>query len=126
MAKDVRRFHLGDLVSVTTGRMVSPDGMAGMERLLRHVDPRGVVPAGEVRRWAERVTVELVTQHPWLWDVEPPAGVDEAALGAWFADMVAAHGEWHDVSAPPVWPISSLAAFAREAGKPKQQPEEQG
>jgi hypothetical protein len=57
----------------------------------------------EVRRWAERVTVELVTQHPWL------------------ADTVAAHGEWHEVVAPRVWPISSLAAFAREAGKPKEQ-----
>lgn len=120
-ANEVRRFHLGDLLSVTSGRMLAPDGMAGMLRLLRHVEPRGVVPAEQVRPWAERVTVELVTQHPWLWDVHVPA--DESELATWFDEAVAAHGEWHEVTALPVWPIESIAAFARELAPPREQDE---
>lgn len=94
-------FHLGDLLSVTDGKLVSPDHIDGVYRLLdfvtgekhmTHQLPRAV---GVVKPW-------LLRQHPWLADINVPAGLSgKEAVMSWLATATQTVGSFHTVEAMP-------------------------
>lgn len=97
-----RTFHLGDILTVTTGRLVSPRHMDGIydilgwmtgESLFTHQLPRA---AGECQG-------PLLAQHPDLAAVEVPESFGdgpeaEAAVACWLAAQVAVYGETREVA----------------------------
>lgn len=101
MSTEMRLFPLADILSVTTGRMLSRDHMAGVYRILNYLTgddlfthqlPRAVEACGPV----------LLEQLPQLVGVQPPDGAAVAPLLAWLAAQEDAYG----VSLP-VLPVAS-------------------
>jgi len=99
-----RAFHLGDILTITTGRLVSPRHMEGVydilnwmtgDNLFTHQLPRAI---GECER-------PLLAQHPDLAAVVVPEefgdGTEEGvkrAVDEWLAKQVAAYGETREVA----------------------------
>ena len=63
-----KEFHLGDVLSVTTGRIVSINHMGGVYNVLRYIYSRPVF-THELPKLAEDVYDELIRQHPFLKDI---------------------------------------------------------
>jgi hypothetical protein len=85
MTVTTRDFHIGDILSVTTDRLLSP----------RHVE--GVY---DILGW---MTGALIAQHPSLAAVTVPEGLhDRATVDAFLATLYAEHGE--------TLPVAPLAA----------------
>ena len=88
-----KTFHIGDVLSITTGRLVSKEGMGGVHRMLdfmtqdelyTHQLPRAM---DECRPW-------LLRQHPQLAGVEVPDEFsDEAHVWSWLDEQIARYGE---------------------------------
>lgn len=98
---ETKSFHLGDLLSVTQDKLVSPNHIGGVYAVVdfvtgqphwTHQLPRA---CGEVRP-------ELLRQHPWLDGIIPPDSVcDEPTVLAWLAEVVTLYGEVHEVAPMP-------------------------
>lgn len=84
-------FHALDVVTVTTGRLVSDRGIASVYEVCSHVLGDDSLMTHQLPAASEAATPSLVDQHPWLADLEPPDDLDE--LWAWCAAIVAEHGE---------------------------------
>ena len=89
---ETKDFHLGDVLSITTGRLVSPRLIEGVydilgwmsgEQLFTHQLPR-------VRREAAPV---ILAMHPQLASVDRDAEITPETLDAWLAERVAEFGE---------------------------------
>jgi hypothetical protein len=97
MSDKTRRFHLGDILSVTTPKLLSPDGMDGVWALLEFMSGERL-EIWQLMRVSGECSSDLLRQHPALVDVQPPTGLDDADLMAWFAGQMSALGEWLDVA----------------------------
>lgn len=87
-----RLFPLADILSMTTGRLLSRRHMDGIyniadwmtgENLFTHQLPRAADTCGPA----------LLDQHPQLRGVEPPADIDAPDLMVWLANVEREHGE---------------------------------
>lgn len=97
------RFHLGDILSITTGRLVSPDGMDGVWRLLNHMTGDSLL-THQLPAAARVMTPSLLGQFPELSTVDASPVTDEPTAKAWLAQQVARFGEWCEVApAPELW-----------------------
>lgn len=97
-----RAFHLGDLLSVTSGMLVSPNHIGGVYNVIDFVTGEAHM-THQLPRAAKVVTPVLLEQHPWLADVEVPANLSgEAEVIAWLAVATAQWGEQHEVTALPL------------------------
>ncbi|MFJ6559962.1 hypothetical protein ACIQMV_08775 [Streptomyces sp. NPDC091412] len=94
-----RTFPLADILTMTTGRLLSARHMDGVydianwmtgESLMTHQLPRAADACGPA----------LLAQHPQLKGVEPPAGVDAPDLMAWLANTEREYG--HELSVAPL------------------------
>ena len=90
------KFHLGDVLSITTGILLSPDGMNGVYRILNHMTGDDLF-THQLPRAAEECRPTLREQHPALAGIEPPELDGEAAAMAWLAEQVTEYGEMFDV-----------------------------
>lgn len=107
------RFHLGDVLSMTTGKMLSPSHMGGIYRIAQHL-------AGEPI-WTHQLGRVMTECRPHLLEQFPALAAvtgDEVTAenhAAWLAARVAEHGEWLDVASMPehahesIDPTSELA-----------------
>jgi hypothetical protein len=100
---DNRLYPLADILSTTTGRLLSRRHMDGIydllsfmtgESLMTHQLPRAVDSCGPA----------LLAQHPQLVDVAPPQDIDPPDLMAWLANAEREHG-----AQLPVTPLSAGA-----------------
>jgi hypothetical protein len=96
-----QQFHLGDLLSITTDRMLAPWGMKAITHLLNHMTG-DTLQVFQLPLAADAMRPELLQQHPWLTGLTPPEGDDKAALLVWFDRAIARHGEHHDVEPAPL------------------------
>lgn len=100
-----KSFHLSDILSISTGLLVSNDHIGGVYNILNHMT--------EDELWTHQLPLasdamrpELLQQLPWLKGVAEPAEklMSEADCVAYVASVANVHGEWHDVeSAPLAW-----------------------
>lgn len=104
-----RRFHLGDLVSVTDGCLVSPNHMGGVYSVVDFVTGQPHM-THQLPRASREVTPWLLQQHPWLADVVVDLTVPDGATGeeawlivaTWLERATARWGEYHEVRAMPL------------------------
>ncbi len=120
---EAREFHLGDLLSITTGHLLSPSGVGGLYEIIDFVTGQPHF-THQLPRGAETIKPWLLEQHPWLADVVVPETVleNEATVLAWLATATAERGETHPVKAMPEGmyvgrePLAELVEMA--GGKP--------
>lgn len=91
-----RAFHLGDVLSITTGRLLAPAGFGAVHDLVSYMI--GQV-ANDSACIAMRSTcaAALIKQHPPLCDARPALSISGAELDAWMADQIRTMGEYLDV-----------------------------
>jgi len=110
---NTKRFHLGDVLSVTTGRLLSPRHMAGVYEILNHMTGDSLF-THQLPRASRECEPFLRQQFPALAD-ETAADVTRENHREWLAAAVVKHGEWFDVEPLPehahefIDPISELA-----------------
>lgn len=93
-----RSFHIGDILSITTGRLVSPTGMDGVQAVLNFMTSDDLTVT-ELLEAAPTVRPAIRTQLPWTAEVvTPDEFTDEAHVDAFVAEMAAMFGEQHKLT----------------------------
>jgi hypothetical protein len=93
-----KSFHLGDVLSVTTGRLVSPDHIGGIYNVLNFMTGDDLM-THQLPRACEECARELLRQHPDLAAVEVPEKFNgEAHVHEWLRQQVCLFGEFRDVT----------------------------
>jgi hypothetical protein len=91
-----RSFHLGDILSVTTHRLVSPRRMEGVYDILGWMT--GEHPYdGQIPRLIGECAGTLLAQHPDLTAVTVPEFGSEREAYRWLAGQVALYGETREI-----------------------------
>lgn len=95
-------FHLGQLLTITDGKMVSPNHVAGIYDLVDFVTGEKH-STHQLPRAADVVKPWLLEQHPWLAEITVPSGLNsmEKVLG-WLVGATEKWGANHDVEAMPL------------------------
>lgn len=92
-----REFHLGDILSVTTGLLVSPSHIGGVYDILNWMTGDNLF-THQLPRAAEECKPELLRQHPDLAKVVTRELHGEAEVAAWLTEQVAIYGEYLEVT----------------------------
>lgn len=100
---ETRSFHLGDLLSITDDRLLSPDLIDGVYNILNWMTGDQLM-THQLPLAADAMKPDLLQQHPWLAEITVPDLHGEAEVVTWLATAVAEHGEQHEVApAPLAW-----------------------
>jgi hypothetical protein len=112
-----RKFHLGDILSVTTGRLLSPRHMDGIYEILNWLTGDSLF-THQLPRASRECEEPLLAQHPDLAGIEVPELDGEAEVVAWLAVQVERYGETREVAPlaasdhTHINPIAELHAMA--------------
>lgn len=89
---DQQQFHIGDILSVMTGRLVSPTGVDGLRRFADYLAGEPLMTHQLARLITEAQPV-LAEQHPDLVTVTIPEDImGETKVLAWLHGVVQIHG----------------------------------
>jgi hypothetical protein len=95
---ETRDFHLGDILSVTTSRLVSPSHMDGIYSILNWMTSDNLF-THQLPRAGEECRGPLLDQHPDLAAVVLPDEFDgKEHVERWLAEQVARFGETRPVA----------------------------
>lgn len=86
-----REFHLGDVLSITTGRLVSPSVMDGMYAICEHLAGEAVW-THQLPRVADEAKPVLLSFYPELADIDY-SGITQDNWREWLAEQVERYGE---------------------------------
>lgn len=93
-----KRFHLGDVLSVTTGCFVAPSGIDALYELLNFMTGDNLF-THQLPRASEECAPEILRQHPDLAEVRVPGEFDdEAAVWAWLQEQCERFGTWREIT----------------------------
>lgn len=95
MSTKTKRFHIGDVLSVTTGRLVSARHMEGVYDILNYMTGESLFTHALIRA-AEVCAPVLLQQHPDLADVKAE-GITKENWRAWLDEQIARFGEYRKV-----------------------------
>lgn len=116
-----RSFHLGDVLSITTGKLVSPRHVDGIYDILNWMTQDNLF-THQLPRASRECEPWLLRQHPELRGVEAPEFRDKAHVFSWLDEQVALFGETLEIEPIPADdhtakdPIAELQEIA--AGRP--------
>lgn len=95
---EIREFHLGNILSITTGLLVSPNHIGGIWEILNWMT-RDNLYTHQLPRASKECAPELLRQHPELASVEVPDEFSgEEAVLAWLAQQVSVYGEYLEIT----------------------------
>lgn len=117
--KETRDFPLGDVLSVTTGRLVGPGHIQGIQEILEFLTD-GPVFTHALPTVSRLVEPALYDQYPWLKNVVVPEGVNsEQTVKDFIAPIAEVRGETialervpKEIYEAPETPEELLAEFA--------------
>ena len=95
MAKE---FHLGDILSISTDRLVSPTRMDGVYDILNYMTGDNLF-THQLPRAMEECAPYLLDQMPWLAEIQPDDDVEDWEV--WLLCQAAERGEYHFVQPIP-------------------------
>lgn len=112
---ETRTFDLGDVLTVTTGRLVSRRGVEAIYDVLNHMTGDNLM-THQLPRACGECAPEILRQHPDLADVDLPEHFyGKADVFAWLDRQVARFGPTRDVTPLPaedharIDPLAELA-----------------
>lgn len=109
---DTKTFHIGDILTVTTGRLVSPRRVEGAYDILGWMTGESLF-THQLPRASRECEDNLKAQHPDLAAIEPPESFDgEAHVWAWLAELVEEFGETREVAPLPDGDHTSIDPIA--------------
>jgi hypothetical protein len=87
---EARSFHLGDVLSVTTGRLVSPRHIGGVYDILGWMTGESLM-THQLPRACDECAPRLLEQHPQLADVDVPDDFGDSGerVADWLETQVA-------------------------------------
>jgi hypothetical protein len=97
---DVQTFHVGDILSITTGRLVSPDHIGGVYRILNHLTADNLM-THQLPRAMDECEPYLRECFPDLAAIPEPDLHGEDDVRAWLRWIVSEYGETREVEAMP-------------------------
>ena len=109
----MKQFHIGDILTVTTGKLVSLRHMEGVYEILNFMCGDSLY-THQLPRASKECRPYLIAQHPQLAAVTGDEVTPEN-FGEWLAAQVATHGEYLPVNPLPahahefIDPLSELA-----------------
>lgn len=116
---ETREFPFADVLTVTTGRLLSRRNMGGLHELLDWMTGQSLM-THQLPRAAEACRPTLLAAHPWLAGIEPPATESTGELLAWLDAVEAEHPGDVEVPQAAGWehrdPIADLAGSDRVVG----------
>lgn len=97
-----RTFHLGDILTVTTGCFVTPNGVDALYALLNWMTGDNLL-THQLMRAGDEAAPRLLEQHPDLAGIRVPAEWSEGEVSretvmAWLDEQVSRYGETRDVA----------------------------
>ena len=115
-----KQIPLGDVLSVTTGKLVSRDHIGGVYNVCDHMTGAANM-THQLGRVSKEITPEIYRQHPWLAGVECPpwnftdaddAEARKAQIFGWLDIMERQHGAMVSLEPMPTYdapnPIEEL------------------
>lgn len=108
-----KRFHIGDVLTVTTGKLLSQGGMRSVYEILKHLAGEPIF-THQIGRVLQEAAPHVLKQFPALAS-ERGDDVTPEGHALWLEEMAGAYGEWLDVAPLPehahesIDPISELA-----------------
>lgn len=118
-----RSFHLGDLLSITDGHLVSPEHIAGVYKIVDFVTDQPHM-THQLPRAADEIRPWLLRQHPWLAQIQVPDGLDsETKVLTWLVKATDRWGAMHEVEQLPFGgyvgrePLAELEEMIPEAAE---------
>lgn len=110
-------FHIGDLITITDGHMVSPELMDGVYKILSYMTGDSLM-THQLITASDIMEPVLVEQHPWLKEIEFPDDLipDEFHVMQWLDELSEKYGKMHEVTPrPDLWidhdPMSDMLAI---------------
>lgn len=97
-----REFPLSDILSVTTGRLLSHDGMDGVYRILQYLTGTPIY-THQIPRAVDHCHLPLLRQHPQLLDVVPVTNAQIDAIDTWLTEQERVYGETLPVTPVEGW-----------------------
>jgi hypothetical protein len=94
-----KKFHIGDLLSITTGKLVSPRHMEGIYDILNFMTSDNLF-THQLPRACEECKPFLLEQMPWLSEITAEK-VNSDNWESWLAKMVEKYGESHEIKPIP-------------------------
>jgi hypothetical protein len=94
-----RQFHIGDILTITTGRIVSPRMMDGVYDILNFMTADKLY-THQLPRAMEECKPYLLKQYPQLAEVEIP-DFKKVGVWAWLFEQGVKYGEHFDVEPIP-------------------------
>lgn len=108
------KFHIGDILSITTGKILSPDGYSGMKEFLTFMTQYDDVYDSQVAKLCDICHPVLICAFPWS-DIKTPdfEGKDKEVVMQWVNAQADLHGTYHEVEpldfkVPFVDPVEEL------------------
>ena len=90
-----KNFHIGDILSITTGKLVGPNHMDGIYKILDFMTGDELF-TGQLPRASEECKPFLLKQMPWLIEISTEE-VNQENWETWLAEIVQKYGELHKV-----------------------------
>ncbi|HKM19995.1 MAG TPA: hypothetical protein VJY47_02105 [Candidatus Dojkabacteria bacterium] len=113
-----KAFHIGDILSVTTGYLLAPSHMEGVYAILNFMTNDNLF-THQLPRASKECQPFLLEQMPWLADISAE-GVTKENFETWLNAIVQKYGETHEVKPLPVGshlhidPITELVQILNE------------
>jgi hypothetical protein len=108
---ETRAFPLADILSATTGKLLSRRHMDGIYEILNYMTGQSLF-THQLGDACDKAQPALLEQHPQLADACPPDGLDQPDLMAWLVEAERVHGETLEVAPLAAWehrdPIEDL------------------
>ena len=114
-----KEFHIGDALSVVSGRLLSLRHLEGICDLLSFMTGQDVYTFEEIAQARTECVGSLLEAHPWLGEIDSgDVEIKDARdLERWLEELSAAYPEQIMVSSLPARKAGTLTELAVEAAK---------
>lgn len=116
-----RRFHLGEILTATTGIYLCPDGLDGFIKLVDYVTGQ-IHFDHQLGRAGQDIAPYIRGQLPWTAEITVPPIADETEGRVFLAEVADRYGEFHVLEPMPEGmyvgrePIAELREMVDEGG----------